>query len=355
MSYPHDPRAGVLDASLVVIVRQQSEGCFRIVETFFGDKQAGELLFLPDFELIDYEANTVEPIKRQTRILLFLQRKQDDSGGWEVTQCGRCYFWVHTWFKVNRLRQMAKDTVALKRQWEAARDIPDERKRVEALWEFLWNNDWCFHKYTKAELEKIGATAGDYTAEQMETLDMNQRRTILRDIGVFGSVKSHNILLTHLWKLQQTFEEYAEEQGVDWKGITDNWESVPTEIKDINGKLFYGLDGLASFKDSSDLPYIRELARWAVKYRFQQVCEVALRAFREMPEKENLPVMEAIWGEFSGEQWKGDRFPPNDMVLALESHPYPEAVPLLVKFLKDGFSGDIARKALAEILGKDSG
>jgi hypothetical protein len=148
---------------------------------------------------------------------------------------------------------------------------------------------------------------------------------------------------------------YLEKQGAEAKTFIDDWNKTPIEIKNIYGELYYGLAGLSSFKDSSDLPYIRELASWAVKYRFKQVCDAALGAFREMPEKENLTIIEAIWNEYSVHQWEGNKLQSYDLVRALEKHHYPEAIPLLVKFLNDSFVNNAAKSALVEIVGKDLG
>ena len=53
------------------------------------------------------------------------------------------------------------------------------------------------------------------------------------------------------------------------------------------------------YKDRGDLPYLRELTAWAIKYRFKQTCEAALIGFRNMPDKANLPLIDAVWKEFS--------------------------------------------------------
>jgi hypothetical protein len=74
-----------------------------------------------------------------------------------------------------------------------------------------------------------------------------------------------------------------------------------------------------------------------------------------MPEETNLPVIEAIWREFSAREFNGDELNPLDVVRALHTHVYPETVPLLVNFLRDANAGSEARAALAQIARKDLG
>lgn len=353
-----DPRAGVLDASLVAIVKQQTKDQFQIEEVFLGESNPEDIIQLSGFRLFTYQnygPDIVEPISPDTRILLFLQHKKDDMNAWEVTAYGYCFFWVHNLDKVNDLRKMATDTVALRKSWEAARDIPDGRMRVEALWPYLWNNDRYFQRQTKAELEKTESVAGDYIAQQFELMDFGQHATLVRDLGKYGSSYAHDVLLMHLKKMQQDYEKFLAKKGPDAKKLIEEWSNAPNEIKDIYGELFYGAEGLSTFKNPADLPYIRQLAQWAIKYRFKQVCDAALRAFQEMPEKDNLPVIDAIWSEYSVRQWEGNRMSSHEVVEALGTHKYPETVPILAPFLKDSFMGEAAHEALTEIVGKDLG
>src|SRR5512138_486610 len=60
-----DPRAGVLDAEVVAIVKQAAGDFFEVVETFFGDSIVGDIIQLPDFKLAtcqQYGPDLVEPI-----------------------------------------------------------------------------------------------------------------------------------------------------------------------------------------------------------------------------------------------------------------------------------------------------
>jgi hypothetical protein len=353
-----DPRLGVLDARLIVLVKEQEKDLFTIEEVYLGERQAGDKIHLPAFKLIierQEEPDIIEPVTSDTRILLFLQPRKDDFFSWEISGYGRCYFWVQDPAKVDELRKKATDAIALRRDWETARDLADEHKRVEALWPYLWNNNRYFRGHTTAELKKIGTVAGDYIAQKFETLDRNQRSSFILELGEYGSRNAHDMLLLYLKKSQEKYQQFLMKQGESSETFIDHWDKAPDEIKDVYGELFYGTEGLATFKDRSDLVYIRELAGWAIKYRFKQVCDAALRAFQEMPEKANLPVIDAIWGEFSVRPYEGNQLHPSYVVRSLVTHKYPEAIPSLVPFLKDNFMGEEAQDALVEIVGMDLG
>lgn len=108
---PRDPREGVLDSSLVSIVRPETKGRFRIEEVFLGDQRVGDAIKLPGFRLYTIQARgpeLVEPMTPDTRILLFLKSKEN---GWEVTDYGYCFFWRHEPKKVKELRAMAEEAV----------------------------------------------------------------------------------------------------------------------------------------------------------------------------------------------------------------------------------------------------
>jgi hypothetical protein len=353
-----DPRAGVLDANHVVLVKQEVSDQFQIEEVYLGDSKPGDIINLPGFKLFTYQQygpDIVEPITPDTRILLFLKHKEEDMSAWEITAYGYCFFWVHSLDKVYDLRKMARDSVALRKSWEVARDQLDERSRVEALWPFLWNNDGYFLRHTEAELKKVGPVAGDYIAQQFDAMTHDQRMELVRELGDYASSYSRQALLKHLKKLQQTHEKFLEQQGPNAKNLIEDWNTAPDEIKNIYGELYYGLAGLAKFKDQSDLPYIRELALWAVRYRFKQTCDAALEAFESMPDRSNLPVIDSIWNEFTVRPYHGNELTSWEVVRALHAHIYPEAVPLLVRFLDDRHTEQEAREALKEIAGIDAG
>jgi hypothetical protein len=126
-------------------------------------------------------------------------------------------------------------------------------------------------------------------------------------------------------------------------------------MKDMWGELYYGLAGLASFRDKKDLPFVRQLALWAVDRRFKQTCDAALGAFANMPESANLPVIDAIWEEFSTRPYQGNALSPFDVTRSLRAHRFPETVPILAKLLSDEKAGNEARTFLSEIVGEDLG
>ena len=75
-----DPRDGALDASLIVLVRQQEPEVFQIEEVFLGDSEAGATIRLPKFRLYtiqQFGQEKVDTITPQTHILLFLKPKKE--------------------------------------------------------------------------------------------------------------------------------------------------------------------------------------------------------------------------------------------------------------------------------------
>jgi hypothetical protein len=100
---------------------------------------------------------------------------------------------------------------------------------------------------------------------------------------------------------------------------------------------------------------IREVARWAVDHGLEQTCEAALGAFRNMPDKANLAVIDAIWKEFAPRQVEGMYSVRYDLIRSLETHLYPETIPLLAPFVVDRFAGNEVNDALSKIVGRDLG
>jgi len=168
-----DPRDGALDATLVVIMRQEVQDTFRIEETFLGENAVGDVLYLPGFRLVVADLSTpfagsdrVEPIQTDTRILVFLKPSRTGTNNWDVAGAGNCYFWSQDPGKLGDLCAEAKIALTLRKSWEVASSLPNERQRVEALWPYMWNNDGACFQQTKAVLRRIGSAAGDYMAEQ---------------------------------------------------------------------------------------------------------------------------------------------------------------------------------------------
>lgn len=353
-----DSREGVLDASLVVIVRKHQADDFRIEEVMLGPKKVGDLITVPNFRLYTVQERgpeKVEPITPQTRILLFLRPKARVPDALEVTGCGYCFFWVHEPGNVAELRRIAEKAVGLRRSWEKARDIRDQQKRVEALWPYLWDHGRSFLEHSRKELQKTGAVAGDYIAERLPNLSHRQRMTLLPRLGAWGGERLHAAVIAHLKQQQKLFEAILVELGPNARDLWEDWDKVPDTMKEAYGELYYGLTGLASFKDRKDLEFVRGLALWAVDRRCKDSCDAALAAFRAMPHDANLPVIEAIWREFSSKQYAGNKLLPFGVIRTLRAQKHLDAVPLLAELLANKEAGAQARAALCEIVGEDLG
>jgi hypothetical protein len=150
-------------------------------------------------------------------------------------------------------------------------------------------------------------------------------------------------------------EQFAASHNLKSISKRKDWNRLPDEVKAAFGELYYGLAGLAGFKDQSDLPFTRELAEWSIENDDWQVCEAALKAFRYMPERENLPLIVAIWERFGTKPPDGNGISPFDITRTLRVHAYPETVPLLAQFMIDENVRSEARAFLAEIVGNDLG
>ena len=283
----------MFDASLVVLVRQVRWDEFQIEEVYLGDQVAGTSLRLPKLRLFteqQYEPDEVEAITPTTRILLFLQPKYDQSrtddqewlhvpayGDWQICDYGECLFWVHDPAKVADLRKMARDAVSLRKAWETARQLPDPRRRVEALWPFV-DEVWV---RTELELKKAAPISGDFLAERFDRLG-GRAWWVMSGAAEFGGKKLHDKVRKYLPTLQRRYERFL--NGRDPK-LNEDWNKVPREIQGIHGELYYGTRGLAAFKDRRDAPFLKELAAWATKYGFQQMREAAETGLANMPDK----------------------------------------------------------------------
>ena len=355
-----DYRNGILDAELVIIVLQHSPGSFRVEEVFLGNANKGDSIELPGLRLFTEQQNgpdIVEPITPETRVLLFLHHKKDVPGAWEPTYFGYSFFWVQDSAQLTRLVTTAEQAVALRHQWEEAASISDLRRRAEALWPFLSMKDYGpdFLEHTKSALRNISPVSGDYFAEQFDSMPRWNRTDLLKDAGAYGGDKLHRTLTNYVAAQQQLYESSALTYKLDRNDALATWNTLPDNVKDIYGDIYYGLAGLASFQRRDDLPMIREIARWAVKYGLEQTCEAALDAFRTMPDKDNLPIISLIWEKFPLGRGKGDESFHIDVIRTLCTHKYVQTIPLLAPFVTDGFAGAEAQAALAEIVGRDLG
>src|ERR1041385_7446132 len=203
--YP-DPRGGVLNADVVVIVRQTSPDILQVEETFFGDSNVGDIIQLPDFRLATCQPDgpdVVEPITPDTHILLFLAKS---DGGWAITFYNHCYFWVHSFDRLDDLRKKATDALTLRKSWEAVRDIPNPVERVKALWSLLWDNEYSyFFEQTKKELQKAAPVSGNFIASKFGSLSAAQRARIILEFGLFGGAQLHQAVSDFLTVQQNQY------------------------------------------------------------------------------------------------------------------------------------------------------
>jgi hypothetical protein len=355
-----DYRNGILDAELLVIVSQESASSFRVEEAFLGSANRGDSIELPGFRLFTEQQNgpdIVEPITPDTRILLFLRHKKEVPAAWEPTDFGYSFFWVQNPEQVLQLRKTAEQAIALRRRWEEAANTPDPRHRAEALWPFLSTKDYgpSFLEHTKSALQKIAPISGDYISERFDDMPHLDRMNVLADAGAYGGDKLHQKLRSYIKAQQELYESSVSAYKLNDHNALASWNTMPESVKDIYGEIYYGLAGLASFQRRDDLPVIREIARWAVKYGLEQTCEAALAAFRTMPDKDNLAVISLIWERFPMGSGEGDEVFHVDVIRALCAHKYVQTVPLLAPFVTDGFAGAEVQAALTAIVGQDLG
>jgi hypothetical protein len=359
-----NPLDSVLDAQLVVIVRQapvEEKNLFEIEEIFLGDKRRGDYLDLGKIKLEtiqQYGSPIVEPITPDTRILLFLRRKKDSPTLWEPTYYQE-FLWVQRPKDVDVLRNEAEHAIDERHDWEAAVNLSDPKLRVEALWPFL-SLQKCgvsFSQHTQRELAKAKPASGEYFAEHFDEMSSNDRMLLLAGAGAYGSQQLHLKLTMHLSRLRKNYEDFVMNLGrvpneTDWNSIP---AVIPELIKDATGELYYGLAGLASFANRSDLPYIRDAALWATKYRLEQMADAAVDAFRDMPDPGNLPTIDTVVREFLPGRRAGMWSLYYDAEDALCKHRYPATIPLLTPFLSDSFLTEEVRDCLTQIVGRDLG
>ncbi len=359
---PHkDPLDGVLDAQFVVIVRQspvKNSKQFTIDEVFLGDARKGDSIDLGDFKLsIERESGppVVEPISSGTAILLFLQREKDSRTRWEPTYFKESFFWVQGPQETALLRRAAERAVDLREQWESAVSISDPKLRVAGLWPFLSMRMYgvSFFKHTESELQKARPAAGEYFAEQFDQMSTDERMSLLPEAGSYGGEKLHQKLKEHLDQQRRVYEGFVAASGRLPNDV--DWNAMPSNMRDVTGEIYYGLAGLARFYDRNDLPLIRETALWSAKYHLEQTADAALDAFRDMPDKANLPTIDRILKTFLPGRQPGMWSVEWDAERALCQHKYPETVPLLAPFVTEDAMTSEAESCLARIVGRDLG
>jgi len=374
-----DPLDAALDSTVIVIMHQRSQDVFQVDEGFLGDVGKGQTLLLPGFSLVVWNESAIiccseriEPIQSNTRILVFLKpastvpAHQLRYGEWAVAGLGNCYFWSHDPANLAPLREQAKQALTLRSSWDAARNLPDKQQRVEALWPYLWDYNGCCYKQAEAALEEIGTVAGDYIAGRLANMSYRQKDVFLNNFAEYGSVRLHAELILELKRQQQQFGAMLRSHGaatydeIDPPGRMRYYPSRPEDAEAdktsyIHGLLYQGLIGLGRFRDRNDLPFIREAAVWGSKYGVRQLDDAAHEAFTLMPDRENLALIETIWKRRSSRQSAGNKLQPHDIIGTLSTHRFPEAIPLMARFVNAGFMQDAARQFLREMTGVDLG
>jgi hypothetical protein len=359
---PRDARAGILDASLVVIVKAETPDAFKIEQVLLGKGPPGGKIRLAGFKLIDHPdegPDVTHPITPSTRILLLLKHPDKDQQEWEITQDGNCFFWVGDPLAVDQLRKIGLGAIQLRTAWEAARNTRDKTQRVKALWPYLWNEERYFFKATLDELQKAGDVTGDYVAAAFDSLTSLQRKMLLSYLGTFGGRALHEAVIAYVKKAQvsggspSTAPDAPLRPGLPGEGPGRRvGPSARDSLPDADSGVSDGLEGLISFKDPADLPFIRDLALSAVVKGHRQTCYSALSAFRLMPAGENLQVIDEIRKASVGQV---------PMVVAiivvrtLSTHKYARTVPLLAPYLDDKAVAAETQRYLSEIVGKDLG
>jgi hypothetical protein len=360
-----DYRVGILDADLVCIVSQQAPDVFKVDEVFLATGPAVESVRLPGFQLAteqQYGPDTVEPITPNTRILMYLRHKKTAPSSWEVLDYGLSFFWVRNPEQTPQLRSFAEKGVDLRRRFESAINIPDRLRRATALWPFLDMAKFGPEVARRAEdaLKQTAPVSGDYFAEHFNELPHDQRMDLLRDAGEYGGDKLHETVKEFISEQEKIFDDYASANKLADELNQKQWYSMPPDVSDSTGYVYYGAAGLAKFHRREDLPLFRQIGIWGTKYGMEQPSEAALDAFRDMPDEENLPVIAAIRERFKRGTFgvitdQPDGLLKYETLQALETHIYVKSIPQLVLFLKgDGF-GEEAEDALTKIVGRDLG
>lgn len=353
-----NPMNGVLDAELVVIVRQASTGVkrlFRIEEVFWGQAKPGDLIDLGEFQLKTTQRDgpeLIDPVTPDTRILLFLNHENDAAGPWQTTYFQESYFWVQKPEDTPTLRASAEHATEARRRWEEARAISHPAARVAALWPFLDAKVYgvAFLEHTKVELIKASPESGEYFAQHFT---QENRAKVLAVAGDLGSDALHAKMEFFIVQEMKAYEEFVAELGR--VPSRDDWSDLPENAKNLSGNIYYGLAGFARFKRPHDLPFIRNAAMWAAKYDLEQTAEATMNAFRDMPDQGNLEAIHQVLAKFLPERRPGVASVDVDGERALCEHHYPETVPLLVPFLNDNFLKTETEGCLIDIVGRDLG
>ena len=115
---------------------------------------------------------------------------------------------------------------------------------------------------------------------------------LLPAAGAYGSDRLHEKLRRHLDRERNSYEEYVAASRRSPKNI--DWNTMPDGAKAVKGEIYYGLSGLAQFRDPDDLSFVRAVALWAVKYHLEQTADAAVDAFRDLPDIEVFLSLDAF-------------------------------------------------------------
>jgi hypothetical protein len=212
-----------------------------------------------------------------------------------------------------------------------------------------------FFKHTEVELEKARPAAGEYFAEHFDEMSSDDRMVLLPGAGAYGSETLHEKLRRHLDQQRHVYQEFV--AGLGRLPSAADWITMPKSVRDATGEIYYGLAGLAEFRDRDDLPFIRATALWSAKYHLEDPADAAIDAFRDMPDEANLAVIDRLLKEFLPGRKPGMWSIDSDAERALCKHRHPETVPLLAPFVAEADAGMAteSESCLEEIVGQDLG
>jgi hypothetical protein len=357
-----DPLNGVLDAEAVVIVRPAllvKPDSFEVEEVLLGSLSKREIIEVPSFKLStthETGPERIEPMTSGTRILLYLEHPKDSPRSWQPTFYRQSFFWVRRPQDTPVLRRAAERSLEVSQAWESAAKISNPKERVAALWPYLEMQKFglSFFEHTKVELENARPASGEYFAAHFDSMSHNERMSLLPDAGSFGSDALREKLEESIKQQEHIYEKFVAEAGKKPGELDLN--AIPGSAIEA-GEMYYGLAGLARYRDRSDLPFLRTATLWAAQYHMEQVASAGVLAFGEMPDRANLPAIESVLREFLPERVPRMGTLDFETERVLCRHKYPETVPLLALFLGDD-SKQLASEAescLTEIAGKDLG
>ena len=83
---------------------------------------------------------------------------------------------------------------------------------------------------------------------------------LFKDAGEYGGDKLHRTLTNYIAAQQQLYESSTLTYKLDHNDALASWNTMPENVKDITGDIYYGLGSLASFHRRDDLPMIQEIA-----------------------------------------------------------------------------------------------